>query len=173
MMMGFATFASATDFTDDSDINQTEAIEVMEMIGVISGYPDGSFRPDGNVTRAQMAKMVATIVAGGDDVGDLYAGANTFSDCTTHWARGYIAYANTTGIIAGVGNGRFNPDGNVTGAEAAKMMLCALGYNQDTEEYVGAGWSVNVLSDARTIGLLDGIEDNADMNAALSRDNAA
>ena len=172
MMMGFATFASATDFTDDSDINQTEAIEVMEMIGVISGYPDGSFRPDGNVTRAQMAKMVATIVAGGDDVGSLYAGANTFSDCTTHWARGYIAYANTTGIIAGVGNGRFNPDGNVTGAEAAKMMLCALGYDQETEGYTGAGWSVNVLAKARTEGLLEGIEDT-DMNAPLSRQNAA
>ena len=172
MMMGFATFASATDFTDDSDINQTEAIEVMEMIGVISGYPDGSFRPDGNVTRAQMAKMVATIVASGDDVGDLYAGANTFSDCTTHWARGYIAYANTTGIIAGVGNGRFNPDGNVTGAEAAKMMLCALGYNQDVEGYTGAGWAVNVLSRARTEELLKGIED-VDMNAPLSRQNAA
>ena len=172
LMMGFATIAGASDFSDDADIDHSEAVEVMEMIGVINGYPDGSFRPDGNVTRAQMATMVAYIVAGGDDVGNLYAGANTFSDCTTHWARGYIAYANHTGIIAGVGNGRFNPDGNVTGAQAAKMMLCALGYDQNAENYVGTGWQVHVLADARTVGLLDGIE-NIDVSAALSRQDAA
>ena len=81
MMMGFSTVASATDFTDDSDISSKEAVDVMSGIGVINGYPDGSFRPEGNVTRAQMAKMIAYIVAGGEDVGDLYAGANSFSDC--------------------------------------------------------------------------------------------
>lgn len=172
LMMGFATFAGATDFTDDSDIEHAEAVEVMSGIGVINGYPDGSFRPDGDVTRAQMATMVAYIVAGGENVGSLYAGANTFTDCTTHWARGYIAYANQTGIIAGVGNGRFDPDGNVTGAEAAKMMLCALGYDQDTEGYTGAGWSVNALADARTLGLLDGLT-GVDMNADFSRGDAA
>ena len=171
LMMGFATVAGAADFTDSADVDHTEAVEVMTAIGVINGYPDGSFRPDGNVTRAQMAKMVAYIVSGGEDVGDLYAGATTFSDCLTHWARGYIAYANTTGIIAGVGNGRFNPDGNVTGAQAAKMMLCALGYDQDSEGYTGTGWSVNVLSDARTVGLLKGLN-GVNMNAALSRENA-
>ena len=172
MMMGFATVAGAADFTDAADVSHDEAVEVMTMINVINGYPDGSFRPEGNVTRAQMAKMVAFIVAGGEDVGSLYAGATAFSDCLTHWARGYIAYANTPGIIAGVGNGRFNPDGNVTGVQAAKMMLCALGYNQETEQYVGTGWNVNVLADARTLGLLKGLE-TVNMNAALSREDAA
>ena len=172
MMMGFATVAGAADFTDAADVSHDEAVDVMTAIGVINGYPDGSFRPEGNVTRAQMAKMVAYIVAGGEDVGSLYAGATAFSDCLTHWARGYIAYANTTGIIAGVGGGRFNPDGNVTGAQAAKMMLCALGYKQDTEGYTGTGWSVNVLADARTVGLLDGLN-GVNMNAALNREDAA
>ena len=172
MMMGFATVAGAADFTDAADVSHDEAVDVMTAIGVINGYPDGSFRPEGNVTRAQMAKMIAYIVSGGEDVGSLYAGATAFSDCLTHWARGYIAYANTQGIIAGVGNGRFNPDGNVTGAQAAKMMLCALGYDQDSEGYTGTGWSVNVLSDARTLGLLDGLN-GVNMNAALSREDAS
>ena len=170
-LMGFATVASAK-FTDSSSIEQTEAVEVMTLINVINGYTDGSFRPDANVTRAQMAKMVAYIVAGGEDVGDLYAGANTFPDCKGHWAEGYIAYANKTGIITGTTTGLFNPDGSVTGTQAAKMMLCALGYDADIEKYVGSNWDVNVLSDAREAGLLKGMTGVA-MNKPLSRENAA
>ena len=172
MMMGFATVAGAADFTDAADVSHDEAVEVMTGIGVINGYPDGSFRPEGNVTRAQMAKMIAYIVSGGEDVGDLYAGANSFSDCLTHWARGYIAYANQTGIVAGVGGGLFNPDGNVTGAQAAKMLLCTLGYDQAVESYTGTGWAVNVMDDARDAGLLDGL-DAVNMYNALSREDAA
>ena len=117
-LLSFATVASAA-FTDASSIKYTEAVDVLTGIGVINGYTDNSFRPEANVTRAQMAKMVTYIVASGEDVGDLYAGANSFNDCLTHWARGYIAYANKTGIVAGVGGGKFNPVGPVTGTQAA------------------------------------------------------
>ena len=170
-LMGFATVASAK-FTDDSSIKYDEAVEVMTLINVINGYTDGSFRPTANVTRAQMAKMVAYIVAGGEDVGSLYAGANSFPDCKDHWAKGYIAYANKTGIIAGTATGLFNPDGSVTGTQAAKMMLCALGYDATVEGYTGSNWAVNVLSDARDAGLLKNIS-NVDMSAALTREQAA
>lgn len=170
-LMSFATVASAK-YTDDSSINYDEAVAVMSEIGVINGYTDNSFRPTANVTRAQMAKMVAYIVAGGEDVGALYAGANSFSDCTTHWAKGYIAYANKTGIVAGVGGGKFNPDGSVTGTQAAKMMLCALGYDSDAEGYTGTNWAVNVLSDARDAGLLKDLE-NVNMSVAMTREQAA
>ena len=170
-LLSFATVASAA-FTDASDIDHTEAVDVLTAINVINGYTDGSFRPDGNVTRAQMAKMVAYIVAGGEDVGSLYAGANSFSDCTTHWAKGYIAYANKTGIVAGVGGGKFNPDGNVTGTQAAKMMLVALGYDAAVEEYTGTNWAVNTLSDAKEAGLLKGLE-GVDMSKAMTREQAA
>ena len=170
-LMGFATVASAK-FTDASSIQENEAVDVMTAIGVINGYTDGSFRPDANVTRAQMAKMVTYIVSGGEDVGDVYAGANTFPDCNGHWAQGYIAYANKTGIITGTTTGLFNPDGSVTGTQAAKMMLCALGYDADIEKYVGTNWDVNVLSDARAAGLLKGLS-GAAMNQPMSRQDAA
>ena len=78
-LMGFATVAGAQ-FTDDSSVTYKEAVEVMSAINVINGYTDGSFRPAANVTRAQMAKMIAYIVAGGEDVGDLYASANVFTE---------------------------------------------------------------------------------------------
>ena len=170
-LLTMTTIASAK-FTDADKVEYTEAVDVLTAINVLNGYTDGSFRPDGNVTRAQMAKMVAYIVAGGEDVGDLYAGANTFSDCTTHWAKGYIAYANKTGIVAGVGNGLFRPDGSVTGTQAAKMMLVALGYDASVEEYVGTNWAVNTLADAKEAGLLKGLE-GVDMSKAMTREQAA
>ena len=170
-LMGFATVSSAK-FSDDSSVTYKEAVEVMSGIGVINGYTDGSFRPAANVKRAEMAKMVAYILASGEDVGPLYAGANSFTDCVNHWAKGYIAYASKTGIVAGVGNGKFNPEGSVTGTQAAKMLLCALGYDAAAETYTGANWSVNVLADAKDAGLLKGLA-KVDMSAALSREAAA
>ena len=170
-LMSFATVASAA-FTDADKVSKTEAVDVMSELGVIKGYTDGSFRPEGDVTRAEMAKMVTIMISGGEDVGNLYTGANTFSDCTSHWAKGYIAYANKMGIVAGVGGGKFNPNGSVTGAQAAKMMLVALGYKSDIEQYTGSQWSVNVLADARSAGILEGL-DGVNMNAALSREDAA
>ena len=170
-LMGFATVAGAQ-FTDDSSVTYKEAVEVMAAIDVINGYTDGTFRPTANVTRAQMAKMVTFILNKGNDVGDLYKSANTFGDCTTHWARGYIAYASKTGIVAGVGNGKFNPEGSVTGTQAAKMLLCALGYDATVETYTGANWAVNVLNDADAAGLLKKLG-GVDMSAALTREQAA
>lgn len=145
----------------------------MSAINVINGYTDGTFRPTANVTRAQMAKMNAYIVAGGEDVGNLYAGANSFTDCASHWAKGYIAYANKTGIVAGVGNGKFNPDGNVTGVQVAKMLLCALEYDATIETYTGASWSVNVMADAKAAGLLKGLPKNLDYSKPMTREQAA
>ena len=170
-LMGFATVAGAK-FSDDSSVTYKEAVEVMAAIDVINGYTDGTFRPTANVTRAQMAKMVTFILNKGNDVGDLYKSANTFGDCTTHWARGYIAYASKTGIVAGVGNGKFNPEGSVTGTQAAKMLLCALGYDATVETYTGANWAVNVLNDADAAGLLKKLG-GVDMSAALTREQAA
>jgi len=171
MVMGLAITSNAA-FKDASSIKHTEAVDVVSAIGVINGFTDGSYKPSDNVTRAQMAKMVTFILNKGTDVGSTYAGANTFTDCKSSWAKGYIAYASKTGIVAGVGNNKFNPDGSVTGAQAAKMLLCALGYDAAVEQYTGSSWAVNVLKDADDANLLDDL-DGVDMSAALSRDNAA
>lgn len=172
-LFGFAAVAGATDFTDAASVKNTEAVEVMNALGVINGYTDGSFKPNGNVTRAEMAKMVTFILNGGEDVGPLYSAANVFTDCGYHWARGYIAYASNVKLVAGVGGNKFNPDGNVTGVEAAKMLLCALGYDADAAGYVGTTWASKVLADAKSAGLLSGFARNFDYSAPLSRDNAA
>lgn len=173
MAMSFATVSNAA-FTDAESITKAEAVDVLSAIGVINGFEDGSFKPEGEVTRAQMAKMIATILNAGEDVGTMYAGACTFADSANHWAAGYIAYCAQEGIINGKSATTFDPDANVTGTEAAKMVLGALGHKADKAGLVGSAWASTTLSLAKKNALIG--EDNnmtANMGQALNRENAA
>jgi hypothetical protein len=173
MTLGLATVgASATTFSDDADIDHQEAVEVMNALDIINGMGDGKFDPNGNVTRAQMAKMVTIALLG--DVGvSAFAGTTTdLKDVGGHWAEGYIKYCYSQGIISGRGNGIFDPNANVTTAEASKMLLVALGYNSDVRKYTGDQWTINVARDAQQKGLYKDIE-NLTSGKVLDRDDAA
>ena len=160
-------------FTDDSRIEHKQAVALCSELGIINGMPDGSYQPQKNVTRAQMSKMICVALNGGKDPKPSVSNHLEFQDIVNHWAAPYIQMCADRGIVAGVGGGRFNPDGSVTGTQAAKMLLTALGYDQTYEEYVGPQWSVNVNTQADDIQLYQQI--NAAYNRALplSRDNAA
>lgn len=68
-----------------------------------------------------------------------------FSDVpASFWASKYIAFGVETGYINGRGDGTFDPDGQLTGYEWAKMLLCALGYDTKVEQFVGNSWAINV-----------------------------
>lgn len=165
--------AATVDYTDGYEVDFVEAVDVMSAIGVINGNPDGSFNPTGEVTRAEMAKMVTFILNEGEDVAADYEGTNDFTDCGWHWAKGYIAFAENQGIVDGNGDGTFNPDGSVTGAEGAKMLLTALGYNSETEGYLGTSWASNVITDARSAGLVKDMPKGFSYTAPMTRDQAA
>ena len=173
MALSVVTISSAA-FTDAASITKAEAVDVLAAIGVINGYTDGSYKPEGNVTRAEMAKMIATIKNEGEDVGALYAGACTFADSASHWAAGYIAYCAQEGIINGKNASTFDPDANVTGTEAAKMVLGALGHKADAAGLTGGSWASTTMSLARKYALV-GADNNltANMGEALNRENAA
>ena len=144
----FTMFAGAA-FTDQADISQTEAVDMLTALNVIEGYEDGSFRPDEIVTRAEMAKMIYVIRNGGSDVVTQYEGYKTpFTDVenVNHWAKGYIAYCYANGIIAGTSATTFEPDRAVTGQEAAKMALVLLGYDPDRAGLVGTAWGTNTIN---------------------------
>ena len=144
----FTMFAGAA-FTDQADISQTEAVDMLTALNVIEGYEDGSFRPDEIVTRAEMAKMIYVIRNGGSDVVTQYKGYKTpFTDVENinHWAKGYIAYCYANGIIAGTSATTFEPDRAVTGQEAAKMALVLLGYDPDRAGLVGTAWGTNTIN---------------------------
>ena len=168
-------FAGAA-FTDQADINSSnvEAVDTLVALGVINGYTDGSFQPNGTITRAEMAKMIYVLRTGSDNA-DAYKESSTkFVDLNTSkssWAAGYIKYCEALGIIAGKSATKFDPDNTVTGEEAAKMLLVTLGYNAETAKLVGSGWAQRTTALADENGLLDGV--TAPLKLALPREWAA
>ena len=173
MMVVGANAAGINDFTDKDEIVNKDAVAMLTTLGVINGKEDGSFyAPKDNVTRAEMAKMIATILNQGADVNDLYANLNTgLKDIDNSWAKGYINYCYSLGIIAGRGDGRFDPTAPVTGNEAAKMLLVAIGYDPAIEGLTGSTWAIKTTALASTLGIFDGM--NAPTQENLNRDNAA
>lgn len=159
-------------FTDQSDIKATEAVDMLSALGVITGYEDGSFKPEGTVTRAEAAKMIFTIRNGGNINADSFKNASTtFTDIQGHWAEGYIKYCQTMGIIAGKSATTFDPNGSVKGTELAKMMLVTLGYDAQKAGIYGSTWATTTLALASENGLLNDV--NADLSVGLPRQYAA
>ena len=151
----FTMFAGAA-FTDAADINadNADAVELLTALNIIEGYEDGSFQPEGTVTRAEMAKMIFTIRNGGNDDASAYETVTTsFTDINGHWAAGYIKYLQNTGIVAGKSAYIFDPDSTVTTAEAMKMALVLAGYRADKAGLTGTAWQNNTISLATTVGM--------------------
>ena len=170
-----AMTASAKEYTDTDKVSYTEAVDVLSAIGILNGYPDGSFRPTNTIARAEMAKMVAVLSNAGDDIADLYAGACKFADMTGDavWAKSYVAYCNQMGIVAGRNATTFDPYGKVTGIETAKMLLCLIGFDAKAQGYVGTNWQTHVLADAKNVGLLAGFAADYNPQKAITREEAA
>ena len=169
----FTMFAGAASYSDKADIKATTAVDMLSSLGVIQGYEDGSFKPNTTVTRAQMAKMIFTIMNGGNDNANAYASLPTkFTDLpTAAWAQGYVRYLQNTGIIAGKSVTKFAPNDTVTGLEAAKMVLVAAGYNAQKAGLTGAAWAQNTMKYGQLNNLFEDVD--ADLNAALPRQYAA
>lgn len=157
-------------FVDQGQIKHTEAVDGCVELNIINGYFDGSFQPNGSISRSEICKMIAVVLNGGSDP---YVGSASaaFSDVSSdNWAMPYIAYCYNREIVSGVGNGCFAPYGNVTVDQAAKMLLVILGYNP--ADYVGSQWAEHVHTDAMDAGLFYDMT-NSNGSTALTRDDAA
>ena len=176
MMLSVMVVGAGAAFSDQSKIKNTEAVDMCTALNIIGGYPDGTFKPEGNITRAEVTKMICVALNGGKEPNVGTNATPTFSDVRTNpnsaWAEGYIESCYAQGIVSGVGGGKFAPAGNVTATQMAKMLLVALGYNADNEGFTGNAWATNVNVRASQKGLYEGLE-SIDVNAALTRDNAA
>ena len=154
------TFASAANFSDQASIgaDYIDDVNMLVELGVIAGYPDGTFGPQKNITRAEFAKMAYTLKYGSDSDGKLFEGqASAFTDVAAdYWAKGYINYCYNQKIVSGVGNNKYNPNGNITVAEATKMILVIMGCDPDKEGFKGANWMANVTAKAIDLGVFDG-----------------
>ena len=150
-------FAGAA-FTDQADIKvDSDVVDTLVSLGVVNGYTDGSFKPNDTVTRAEMAKMIYVLRTGNSDASAYNDDKTTFTDINGHWARGYVKYCQSLGIIAGQSATKFAPDQTVTAQEAAKMLLVTLGYDAEKAGLVGINWAskTNALADEN--GLLDDV----------------
>ena len=176
MMLSVMVVGAGAAFSDQSKIKNTEAVDACTALNIIGGYPDGSFKPEGNITRAEVTKMICVALNGGKNPAVSTNTTPTFSDVRNNanaaWAEGYIESCAAQGIVSGVGGGKFAPNGNVTGVQLAKMLLVSLGYKSENEGFTGNAWATNVNVRAAQKGLYKGLE-SMDTNAALTRDNAA
>ena len=170
MSMSLVTISNA-DFKDADKIDYTEAVDVMNAAGVLIGDENGNFNPKENLTRAQAAKIISYLLLGNKTAEGL-AGSGKFTDVAkTSWAAGFVDYCAAVGVVNGMGNGKFDPNGSLTTLQFAKMLLVALGYDAKIEGFVGTDWSINVSAKANQVGLLNGLDVGA--NATLTREQAA
>ena len=164
-------FAGAA-FTDSADIKvDAEVVDTLVALGVVNGYDDGSFKPNGTVTRAEMAKMIYVLRTGNSDASAYNDDKTSFTDIGSHWARGYIKYCQSLGIIAGKSNTKFCPNDKVTAQEAAKMLLVTLGYDAAKAGLTGPSWAAKTNALADENGLLEDV--NTSFTAACPRQYAA
>ena len=153
-------------FTDTEGHANRTAIEELASRGIINGVSDGVFAPDKTMTRAEFAAIVTRAL------GLAAEDTKAFTDVPgSKWYAGYIGAANTSGIVNGIGNNKFDPDGTITRQEAAAMAtraakLCGLDTSMDTAaagdmlaqfgDYRSvAGWAKESIAFCYSAGILD------------------
>ena len=174
MLFGTLVVGSSAAFNDEDKIVNTEAATITSGLGLFAGTTDGNFDPQGTVTRAQMAAVIAKMFYGSDLNADTYKGGNKFNDTVSFeggWAEGYINLGVEKGWFAGYGDGTFKPGQAVTTAEAATMLINLLGVD------AGAGtWPMTIMAAAEDIELFDlvcELKPAPATNVALTRDQLA
>jgi hypothetical protein len=176
-VMTLSLAVSANAFKDDKSISDdyADAVAVLNGMGVFKGYEDGSFKPEGDITRAEVSAIVYRVYT--QDVKDakasMYATYNKFSDMVgASWAAGYISYCANAELVKGYPDGTFKPSGNVTGYEVLAMILRVVGYDKNNE-FSGADWALNVAKYAESLGILDNVDKSTDLSAPASRELVA
>ena len=172
-VVGASAKNAVDDYKDADKIGDAyyEAVGVMTGIGVIKGMGDGILSPTGNYTRAQAAKIITYMLIGEKAAESLVCTTAPFEDvAANHWAAGYIAFCVEQGIINGMSATTFEPEGQLTGFQWAKMLLCAVGFGSQGE-FTGNSWSLNTAFVAHRVGLFDGDLAGAD-HVALQRQQA-
>jgi hypothetical protein len=174
MVLGLLVITSSaasttTSFKDADEITNVEAVEVLSALKVLEGDDNNNFNPTQILTRETAAKIICYMLIGPDNA-DRLGGSAAFTDVAAdRWSAGYIAYCANLGIIAGTGDGSFNPEGQLTGVAFAKMLLVALGYDADIQGYVGENWAIAIATDA----VAAGIDAKLNLSAPLAREDAA
>ncbi len=163
-VMGVGTFAA--NFSDITDEKVSAAVEKLVAGGIITGYEDGTFRPDNQITRAEFAAIVTRLKGVANNSVDVTTGfADLDNDSSRAWARPYVKAAVDLGIINGFEDGTFRAGEPVTYEQAVKMLVCAAGYEVIAQsEYnniiianPNATWSAGYIAAANKHGITKGV----------------
>jgi len=153
MMISTVAFASFTDL-EKASTSITNAVNVGVGLNLFKGYEDGTFKAEGDITRAEFAAIVVRAL--GQEAQAAGAATSTsFTDVKAdHWAAGYINIVTRLGIVNGYGDGTFGPEDKVLYEQAIKMIVVALGY---TPAIGSAGYPVGYLTKAGELGITSGV----------------
>jgi|GEM_PF-1443191 len=133
----FDGFKAKNSLTDISVETQGyESISRLVEDGVLSGYPDGTFRPDAPVTRGEFVKMLTYAMKKENET----ANPNGFIDMQGHWASPYVAIAAGSGIFNGVSQDIFDPESGITGAQLAAVAVRVKGRQAEAKAFNGDTW---------------------------------
>ena len=155
-MIPAMAFADTATYSDIAGTACEAAVEELSELGVVSGYPDGTYKPAAVVTRAEMAKLIVTALGLNPT-----AGTTAFTDMNAaSWAIPYVGYAESLGIIEGYGNGLFGPNDTVTYDQAITMVVRALGYTEACNEMQGV-WPAVFVQKANELAILKGVSTGA------------
>ena len=149
MVMG----TSAASYADVTSENNVEAIEVLESVGIMIGDESGNFNPDQNVTRNEMAVVMSNLME--YNVAS-YKNTSPFTDVPA-WAEPYVAACYTNGITSGYSDTVYGGSDNVTTAQAALMLMKALGYFQYASDF-GSDWQLATTRQGNAIDLFVGVD---------------
>ncbi len=156
MIFCFAATAMAATYTDMADQTDAakDAVAFNSALGIIGGYPDGTFGPAKNITRAEFAKIAVNAAGLADSADYLKNTASKFSDVKVGaWYTGFINLAQSQGYLQGYPDGTFRPNATITNQEVVTVLLRMVGYNDN----LTGPWPVDYINQAVKLDLLDDV----------------
>ena len=167
MLIGLmVTGSSAAGYDDVASDHHEEAIEVLQAVGVMVGDESGNFNPDENVTRNEMAVVMSNLM---DYNVATYSGTSPFTDVPS-WAEPYVAACWTNKITSGYSDTVYGGSDGVTTAQAALMLMKALGYFQYQSDFSN-DWQLATVSQGNRIALFENVDSG--VREAMTRNELA
>lgn len=165
MVFGFASSAfAASQYTDVSGLSQDmqDGIAKLSALEVIEGYPDGTFGPAADITRAEFAKIACNLAGIGQAAENLTGTTSRFADVPSgSWFTGWVNLAAAQGFVNGYPDGTFRPNSNITMQEVVTVLLRICGYDDN----LAGPWPFDYISQASKLDITKGITFAATGNA--------
>lgn len=152
LFLALGPAAAVPQFSDVGPRPVSKDIALLSALGIIGGYPDGTFRPDNYISRAEFAAIIAKMNNRADEAVEKQAVAGKFIDVPAGlWYTGYVNVVSDLGAIQGYSDGSFRPAANITQGEVITILLRCLGYNNN----LSGEWPDNYARKAAELMLID------------------